>query len=150
MYDQCVYVLYFQVADAVHGVLYVLSHPKLTTVVEPSPYQLTVYLVMEQSVTTAAVWHCFTAAVWHSFTVVVWCSCVLLVLCVASTVSRRSLHVCVASTVSQRSLCVCCWYCVCVAGRSLPALSTECSVGISILNRTGCDSTRVLHRCLPI
>ena len=137
MYDQCVYVLYFQVADAVHGVLYALSHPKLTTVVEPSPYQLTVPLVTEQSVTTAAVWYCFTAAVWRSFTVVVWCSCVLLVLCVASTVSWRSLRVCVAST-------------VCVAGRSLPASSTECSVGISILNRTGCDSTRVLHRCLPI
>ena len=121
MYDQCVYVLYFQVADAVHDVLYVLSHPKLTTVVEPSPYQLTVPLMMEQSVTTAAMWHCFTAAVWHcftaamwrSFTVVVWCSCVLLVLCVASTVSWRSLRVCVASTVSRRSLCVCCWYCVC-------------------------------------
>ena len=129
MYDQCVYVLYFQVANAVHGVLYVLSHPKLTTVVEPSPYQLTVPLVMEQSVTTAAVWHCFTATVWRSFTVVVWCSCVLLVLCVASTVSRRSLRVCVVNTVSRRSLCVCvvntvsrrslrvcCWYCLLLVG----------------------------------
>ena len=116
MYDQCVYVLYFQVADAVHGVLYVLSHPKLTTVVEPSPYQLTVPLVMEQSVTTAAMWHCFTATVWRSFTVVVWCSCVLLVLCVASTVSRRSLRVCVVNTVSRRSLRVCCWYCLLLVG----------------------------------
>ena len=113
MYDQCVYVLYFQVADAVHGVLYVLSHPKLTTVVEPSPYQLTVPLVMEQS---AAVWHCFTATLWRSFTVVVWCSCVLLVLCVASTVSRRSLRVCVVNTVSRRSLRVCCWYCLLLVG----------------------------------
>ena len=97
MYDQCVYVLYFQVADAVHGVLYVLSRPKLTTVVEPSPYWLTPPLVMEHSVTIAAVWcclllpcgvillllcgiglllstmwHCFTAAVWRSFTVAMW------------------------------------------------------------------------------
>ena len=55
MYDQQVYVLYFQVADAVHGVLHVLSCPMLTTVVEPSLYQLTAPLVMEHSVTTAAV-----------------------------------------------------------------------------------------------
>ena len=73
-------------------------------------------LVMEQSVTTAAMWHCFTATVWRSFTVVVWCSCVLLVLCVASTVSRRSLRVCVVNTVSRRSLRVCCWYCLLLVG----------------------------------
>ena len=40
--------------------------------------------------------------------------------------------------------------CVLVTGRSLPMSSTQCSIGISILHRKGCDSTRALPRCLPI
>ena len=88
--------------------------------------------VMEQSVTTAAmwcsftaaVWHCFTAAVWCSFTVAVWCSFTVAVWCsftvavwcsftVAMWCSCMLLVLCVASTMYRRSLRVCCWYCVC-------------------------------------
>ena len=112
MYDQCVYILYFQVADAVHGVLYVLSHPKLTTVVEPSPYQLTVPLVMEQSVPCgiALLLLCGVALLLSCGVAVCRWYCVLLVLCSGGA------SVCVVNTVSWRSLRVCCWYCLLLVG----------------------------------